>query len=164
LTAELTEKCDLITQKLQQYVIGRKGNSTDTEAFFQKTVADFYRYVCECLPKNEEKKKETYKANSLKFYKKAYELSTVGLGFKKALDPCNLTKLSINLHYGNFIYEILGNGEEAAGMCEKAVTDCMASIDQIQEDKFAETSNLCELLKENILLWKGDKTTFGGPP
>jgi hypothetical protein len=31
---ELIEKCDLITQKLQQYVIGRKGNSTDTEAFF----------------------------------------------------------------------------------------------------------------------------------
>jgi len=58
---ELIEKCDLITQKLQQYVIGRKGNSTDTEAFFQKAVADFYRYICEFLPKNEEKKKETYK-------------------------------------------------------------------------------------------------------
>ncbi len=31
---ELIDKCDLITQKLQQYAIGRKGNSTDTEAFF----------------------------------------------------------------------------------------------------------------------------------
>ena len=34
LITELIEKCDLITQKLQQYAIGRKGNSTDTEAFF----------------------------------------------------------------------------------------------------------------------------------
>jgi len=31
---EMIDKCDLITEKLQQYVIGRKGNSTETEAFF----------------------------------------------------------------------------------------------------------------------------------
>jgi hypothetical protein len=65
----------------------------------------------------------------LKFYKKAFELSAVGLGFKKPLDPCNLTKLSIALHYGNFIFDVLGNAEEAVVLCEKAVTDCMANLD-----------------------------------
>ncbi len=100
----------------------------------------------------------------MKFYKKAFELSSVGLGFKKPLEPCNLTKLSIALHYGNFMFDILGNIEEAVAVCEKTVTECMANLDQIEEERFAETSNLCELLKENIQLWKGDKTTFGGPP
>ena len=107
------DKCEQITTKLQQYTIGRKGNSTDTEAFFQKAVADFLRYACENIPKNDEKKKETYTANCDKFYKKAYELSSIGLGFKKPLDPCNLTKLSISLHYGNFLHEIKGNSQEA---------------------------------------------------
>lgn len=81
------------------------------------------------MAKNEEKKKETYKNNCLKFYKKAYDLSNVGFGFKKALDPCSLTRLSINLHYGNFLFEVLGNSEEAVIMCEKAVAECMANID-----------------------------------
>ena len=81
------------------------------------------------MPKNEEKKRETCVANCTKFYKKAYELSPVGLGFKKPLDPCNLTKLSINLHYGNFLHEVMGTSEEAAAICEKAVSECMANID-----------------------------------
>jgi hypothetical protein len=91
-------------------------------------VADFYRYVCEFLPKNDEKRKETYKQNSLKFYKKAFELSSIGLGFKKPLEPCNLTKLSISLHYGNFMFDVLGNADEAVAMCDKAVSECTANL------------------------------------
>lgn len=155
-------KCDLISTKLQQYVIGRKGNSTDTEAFFQKTTGDFSRYVCEFLPKEDKQKMEDYKLKCIKFYKKAHELSALGLGFKKPLDACNLTKLSIALHYGNFLFEIQGNAKEAIEICEKAVTDCMAGLDAIEEHKFTDTSNLCELLKENLQFWKGDKTTFTG--
>ena len=65
----------------------------------------------------------------MKFYKKAFELSSVGLGFKKPLEPCNFTKLSIAMHYGNFIYDVLGNAEEAVVVCEKVVAECMANLD-----------------------------------
>jgi len=56
------------------------------------------------------------------------------MGFKKPLDPCNLTKLSINLHYGNYLSEIVGNNEEAIKICETALNDCMANINDVDED------------------------------
>lgn len=61
-----------------------------------------------------------------------------------------MTKLSIAMHYGNFMHDVLGNAEEAVVVCEKVVSECMANLDSIEEERFAETSNLCELLKENI--------------
>jgi len=38
-----------------KYSIGRKGNSTESEVFFNKLIADFYRYMAEFTPKSETK-------------------------------------------------------------------------------------------------------------
>lgn len=38
-----------------KFCIARKGNSTETEVFFNKLIADFYRYTAEFTPKTEAK-------------------------------------------------------------------------------------------------------------
>ena len=52
---ELYEKCETICQVTNKHSISRKGNSTETEVFFNKLVADFYRYMAEFTPKSESK-------------------------------------------------------------------------------------------------------------
>jgi hypothetical protein len=45
--------------------------------------------------------------------------------------------------------------QEAISLCENAIKECMALMDDMPEEKFSEVSNLCELIKENILVWSG---------
>ncbi len=107
------------------------------------------------MPKNDQKKIDANKENCLKFYKKAFELSNVGFGFKRPLEPYNSTRLSINLHFGNFYFEVMNEPQEAVTLGENAIKECMALMEEMPEEKFSEVSNLCELIKENILVWSG---------
>ena len=105
---ELFEKCELIAQHTQKHCLGRKGNSTETEVFFNKVVGDFYRYMAEFTPKQEAKQLGMCKEKAQKAYTKAMEVAQNGFGFKKALDVCNSTRLSVSLHFANFTFELLG--------------------------------------------------------
>jgi len=52
---ELYEKCESIAQHTMKFCISRKGNSTETEVFFNKVIGDFYRYMAEFTPKSDTK-------------------------------------------------------------------------------------------------------------
>lgn len=88
-----------------KHTVSRKGNSTETEVFFNKLVADFYRYMAEFTPKTDTKQLAYSKDKSGRHYERAHELAEKGFGFKKSLGPCNSTRLSTAMHYGNFLFE-----------------------------------------------------------
>lgn len=87
--------------------------------------------------------------------------STSGLGFKPALHVCNRTRLSLILHYCNFKYEIIGKTVEAMKLADETVQACMAKIEEVNEDDFIEATHICEIIKENISVWKGANPILG---
>ena len=139
-----------------KYSISRKGNSTETEVFFNKMIADFYRYMAEFTPKTELKQLNYCKEKCSKHYARAHDLGTNGFGFKKGLDPCNSTRLSVALHFGNFQYEQLGTPEVAVQTAQLAIDLCMVHIDNVPDDQFQEATHICELMRENIAFWKSE--------
>lgn len=71
-----------------------------------------------------------------KHYSRANDLAQNGFGFKKALDVCNSTRLSVALHYGNFLFEQMNKPEDAANLGQGAVDACMEKIDDIADELF----------------------------
>lgn len=69
---------------------------------------------------------------------------------------CNSTRMSVALHFGNFLFEQMGKPEEAAEMCQLTVDECNTRIDDISEEQYVEAMHLVDLLKENITLWKSE--------
>jgi 14-3-3 protein epsilon len=144
--AELAEKCEAIATHIMKYSISRKGNSTETEVFFNKMIADFYRYLAEFTIRTDMKTLTHCKDKCTKHYTRAWEVSKNGLGFKKALDPCNTTRLSTALHYGNFLNEQMGQPQQAITVCQEALKLSQDHIGELTEEAFQEVSHLNELI------------------
>ena len=139
---ELNEKCEAIAAQILKFSIGRKGNSTETEVFFNKMIADFYRYIAEFTQKSDTKALNYCKEKCQKHYTRAYDLSRNGMGFKKALHPCNTTRLSTVLHFGNFLNEQMGQPEQAVVMCTDAIQLSEQSIGDISDEGYQEVKHI----------------------
>jgi hypothetical protein len=120
--------------------------STDeSKAFFYKMIGDYYRYVAEA-PKYLEEVKE----GALENYNKAQETS-------ESLNPCNPIRLGLALNFSVFHYEVMNNHKEACALGEKALTDALEKIDDVDEETFRDAKSIIELLKENLSLWKEEE-------
>jgi len=122
-----------------------KGASTDeTKAFFYKMIGDYYRYVAECA---NEKDLASVKNGALENYQMAQQTS-------ESLNACNPIRLGLALNFSVFHYEVMNNHVQACELGEKALSDALEKIDDVDEETFRDAKSIIELLKENLSLWK----------
>ena len=119
----------------------------ETKAFFYKMIGDYYRYVAECA---QEDKIEAVKNGALKNYQLAQTQS-------ESLNACNPIRLGLALNFSVFHYEVMNNHKEACELGEKALSDALEKIDDVDEETFRDAKSIIELLKENLSLWKEEE-------
>jgi hypothetical protein len=56
-----------------------------------------------------------------------------------------------------FHYEVMNNHSEACTLGEKALSDALEKIDDVDEETFRDAKSIIELLKENLSLWKEEE-------
>ena len=93
----------------------------ESNAFYYKIIADYYRYVAESNP---EKNFEEVKRGALQSYDKALE-------YTSDLNPCNSIKLGIILNYSVFQLEVMKDSLKAIEMAEKGLQEAVDNIDDV---------------------------------
>ena len=121
-------------------------NASDDEskAFFWKMIGDYYRYIAESV------KTEEVKQGALEGYTNADNHC-------KSLNACNPIKIGLALNFSVFHYEVMSDREKACEIGEKALTDALEKIDDVDEETFRDAKSIIELLKENLSLWKEEE-------
>merc|ERR1711933_79693 len=145
--AELQKICDTILNLLDQKLIP-KTPSGESKVFYVKMKADYYRYIAEFTDGD----KKTQAAESAKL---AYaEATSVA---EKDLVVTHPIRLGLALNYSVFMYEVLGNPDEACKMARTSFEDAIAELDNVAEDSYKDSTLIMQLLRDNLTLWTSDQ-------
>jgi len=140
---ELYTQCKSIVDVVKSKCLGLAAED-ESKAFFQKMIGDYYRYVAESATAD---KIEEVKSGALEGYEQADKLS-------QNLNACNPIRLGLALNFSVFHYEVMNNHKKACELGEKALTEALEKIDDVDEETFRDAKSIIELLKENLSLWK----------
>jgi 14-3-3 protein epsilon len=143
---ELYEKCSDIVKICKDQCLPLASDD-ESKAFFYKMIGDYYRYVAESA---NDARLEEVKNGALEGYKKSNELS-------QSLNACNPIRLGLALNFSVFHYEVMNDHKAACNLGEKALSDALEKIDEVEEDVFRDAKSIIELLKENLSLWKEEE-------
>jgi 14-3-3 protein epsilon len=143
---ELYNQCLSIVEIVKNECMG-KCSTDETKAFFYKMIGDYYRYVAECAQGDQ---LETVKNGALENYNLAQSSS-------ESLNACNPIRLGLALNFSVFHYEVMNNHKQACELGEKALSDALEKIDDVDEETFRDAKSIIELLKENLSLWKEEE-------
>eukprot|EP00444_Apocalathium_aciculiferum_P036362 CAMPEP_0183485742 /NCGR_PEP_ID=MMETSP0370-20130417/179583_1 /TAXON_ID=268820 /ORGANISM="Peridinium aciculiferum, Strain PAER-2" /LENGTH=239 /DNA_ID=CAMNT_0025679049 /DNA_START=80 /DNA_END=799 /DNA_ORIENTATION=- len=143
---ELQNICDTIIKLLDGNLIG-KASSGESEVFYQKMKADYYRYIAE-FTKDE---KKTNAANSAETaYADAAKVA------EKDLAVTHPIRLGLALNYSMFLYEVMAKPDEACKMARTAFEDSIAELDNVAEESYKDSTLIMQLLRDNLTLWTSD--------
>merc|ERR1711933_139501 len=121
--------------------------SGESKVFYVKMKADYYRYIAEFTDGD----KKTQAAESAKL---AYaEATSVA---EKDLVVTHPIRLGLALNYSVFMYEVLGNPDEACKMARTSFEDAIAELDNVAEDSYKDSTLIMQLLRDNLTLWTSD--------
>ena len=140
---ELYSQCMAIVGSVKDNCM-KVAQTDETKSFFYKMIGDYFRYVAECA---KPEKLEEVKNGALENYQMAQTTS-------ESLNPCNPIRLGLALNFSVFHYEVMNNHKQACELGEKALTDALEKIDDVDEETFRDAKSIIELLKENLSLWK----------
>ena len=143
---ELYDACMKIVNIVKNQCLGL-AKEDESKAFFQKMIGDYYRYVAESASAD---KIEEVKQGALGGYEEADK-------FSKDLNPCNPIRLGLALNFSVFHYEVMNDHKKACELGEKALSDALEKIDDVDEETFRDAKSIIELLKENLSLWKEEE-------
>lgn len=119
----------------------------ETQVFYLKLKADYYRYQAE-FTTGDEYDEAADKAEEA--YKEAYEIAD------KNIPISNPIRLGLALNLSVFYYEIKDMKEEACAIATNSFNEAMSVLDDLEKLKAKDTLLIIQLLKENILLWTSD--------
>lgn len=145
ITDELQNYCkeliDLIETKLLP-----AAKVPESQVFYEKLEADYYRYICEAL---ENEAKDQPMAEAQKHYEKAQEIAN------QNIQPYKPSYLGLILNYTVFLYEVRKESQRAIELATSTYNERVATIDQnsTNENK-QEAETILRLLDDNIQLWK----------
>merc|ERR1712008_547380 len=120
--AELQKICDTILGLLDEKLIP-KTPSGESKVFYVKMKADYYRYIAEFTD-------GTAKDEASQKAKAAYAEAT-GVA-EKDLVVTHPIRLGLALNYSVFMYDVLGQPDEACKMARTAFEDSIASLITLQ--------------------------------
>jgi len=143
LEKELKDLCNNILKIIDEYLI-RKTKEIESKIFYLKMKGDYYRYLAEI--ETEEKKTENIDY-ALNTYKEATELA-------EKLQCTHPTRLGLALNFSVFYYEILEDKQTAIKIASDIFDVAINQLEKVEEKQYKDSSNILQLLKENIDLWK----------
>ena len=73
------------------------------------------------------------------------------------MNPCNPIRLGLALNFSVFHYEVMNDHKKACELGEKALSEALEKIDDVDEETFRDAKSIIELLKENLSLWKEEE-------
>merc|ERR1711862_766591 len=144
--SSLYEQCMTIVNKVTTKCLPLASDD-ESNAFFQKMIGDYYRYVAESAT---EDKIEEVRNGALDGYSKAQQRA-------QSLNACNPIRLGLALNYSVFQYEVMNDHKKACELGESALTEALEKIDDVDEETFRDAKSIIELLKENLSLWKEEE-------
>merc|ERR1711920_480598 len=144
---ELQKICDTILGLLDGNLIGKASNG-ESKVFYQKMKADYYRYIAE-FRDGDEKSKASESAR--KAYQEAANVA------EKDLPVTHPIRLGLALNYSVFMYEVLGNPDDACKMARTAFEDAIAELDNVAEESYKDSTLIMQLLRDNLTLWTSDQ-------
>ena len=157
---ELNEYKKKILEELEKYcneLIGLvdtallpAAKNAEGRVFYEKLKADYYRYICESKP-GDDKNEPANKAKQC--YENAMEIA------KNEIPPSRPTSLGLVLNYSVFLYEIIGQKQEAIELAQKTYNECSASVDDNSDTSYSEATMILQLLRDNVSLWTQDADT-----
>jgi len=107
-------------------------------------IGDYYRYAAESA---DQAHLSDVKEGAISGYHKADEKAAT-------LNACNPIRLGLALNSSVFQYEVMNDHKKALDIGEKALTEALEKIDDVDEETFRDAKSIIELLKENLSLWK----------
>jgi len=143
---ELYEQCIAIVDIVKGSCM-KVASTDETKSFFYKMIGDYFRYVAECASGDQ---LETVKNGALEYYQHAQSAS-------ESLNACNPIRLGLALNFSVFHYEVMNNHKQACELGEKALSEALEKIDDVDEETFRDAKSIIELLKENLSLWKEEE-------
>merc|ERR1712066_1049979 len=144
---ELQDICDKILDLLDKSLIANT-DSGESKVFYQKMIADYYRYIAE-FTEGAAKDKAASQANDA--YGEAEKVA------KADLVVTHPIRLGLALNYSVFKYEVMNEPEEACTMARTAFEDSIAELDNVAEDSYKDSTLIMQLLRDNLTLWTSDQ-------
>jgi len=136
----------LLTDKLIPAV---QGKMDESEVFYQKMAADYYRYLSEFKDGTDgEPAKEG--VNATKHYEAAYNIA------KEKLAETHPTRLGLALNYSVCYYEILKQPEKACELAKEAFDAAIQKLDSLTDESYKDSTLIMQLLRDNLTLWTSE--------
>jgi len=147
--SNLTERnCLKIIEISENFLKGITGNSIKykrIKLYFQKTIADHWRYLFEL-------------SNNLEYKTKANEAYTEALNTaeKEKFLSTDMIYLTFFLNYTVFLHDILENTDEAVKRAKAILHAALKDTEEITEINQKDVILLCQMIKDNLSLWKNE--------
>lgn len=149
---ELINICNDILDTLDKHLIPA-ATTGESKVFYHKMKGDYYRYVCEVrVDTGARKEPQDQSANS---YQAATEVAA------ESLAPTHPVRLGLALNFSVFCYEILNSPERACQMAKQAFDDAIAELDTLTEESYKESTQIMQLLRDNLTLWTSNPQDEG---
>lgn len=124
----------------------QNANNAESKVFFLKMKADYYRYMGEVVT-GEELKGISDKA--LENYESAKKEA-------ETLPPTDPVRIGLILNFSVFQYEIRKNPKGACEMAKAAFDAAISGLQDLDEDKYKDSTSIMQLLKDNLTLWQSE--------
>ena len=140
---ELSTFCYEFIEMVDKLLIST-ADTPEQRVFYEKLKADYYRYICEF---DNTQQRDTNIEECRRLYSGAIEIA------RSELPPASPSFLSLILNYSVFLYDILGNKDEAIELTQSTYHDSVNLLDNQNNETYAETSSILKLLRENFNNW-----------
>uniref|UniRef100_A0A914HF67 14-3-3 domain-containing protein n=1 Tax=Globodera rostochiensis TaxID=31243 RepID=A0A914HF67_GLORO len=137
---ELRDICQDVLDLLDEYLIS-KAEEPDSQVFYLKMKADYYRYLAEVAGK-----KDVVDA-SQQSYQAAFDLA------KAKMEPTHPIRLGLALNFSVFYFEILDSSDKACQLAKQAFDNAIAKLDTLDEESYKDSTLIMQLLRDNLTLW-----------
>jgi len=124
----------------------KNASAAEPKVFYLKMKADYYRYTGEVCAGTE---LEGVSQKALENYEEAKKVS-------ETLPPTDPVRIGLALNYSVFLYEIRKKPKEACAMAKKAFDEAISGLQDLDEDKYKDSTAIMQLLKDNLTLWTSE--------
>jgi hypothetical protein len=142
---ELKKICKNAIESIDSNLL-KNATAAESKVFYLKMKADYNRYMGEVCAGKE---LEEVSQDALKNYEEAKKAAET----MPATDP---VRLGLALNFSVFQYEIRKNPKEACSMAKKAFDDAISGLQDLDEEKYKDSTAIMQLLKDNLTLWTSE--------
>mmetsp|Transcript_59361 Transcript_59361/g.133749 ORF Transcript_59361/g.133749 Transcript_59361/m.133749 type:complete len:256 (+) Transcript_59361:90-857(+) len=149
---ELNNQCKEILDILDRDLLP-KASDFESKVFYLKMKGDYYRYLAEFSSGEQHNKCASDAHDS---YQSASEIAMV------ELPQTHPIRLGLALNFSVFYYEVFSSPEKACMLAKAAFDDAMSTMGDLDEDTYKDSSQIMQLLRDNLALWTSDMQQADG--